>query len=76
LLKIKLWQKKCYNLYMFSMFKHLFYLVLVLAAIFLYWFLPKYSFVAKNPGYCVNLTKNIYYCGNQAGLDKLFNISK
>jgi hypothetical protein len=43
---------------------------------FLYWFLPKYSFINKNPGYCVNLTKHLYYCGNEAGLDKLFNIGK
>ena len=56
--------------------KHIFYLVLIVGGIFLYWFLPKYSFIAKNPGYCVNLTKNLYYCGNQAGLDKLFNSSK
>ena len=61
---------------MLKHFKYLIYFIILLIIIFLYWFLPKYSFVAKNPGYCVNLTKNIYYCGNQAGLDKLFNQSK
>lgn len=58
---------------MVKLLKTFFYTVLILVIIFLYWFLPKYSFVSKNPGYCVNLTKNIYYCGNNAGLDKLFN---
>lgn len=52
--------------------KYLFYLLIIIIIAFLYWFLPKYSFVAKNPGYCVNLTTNIYYCGNNANLDKLF----
>ncbi|PIR96057.1 MAG: hypothetical protein COT92_03220 [Candidatus Doudnabacteria bacterium CG10_big_fil_rev_8_21_14_0_10_42_18] len=61
---------------MFKNLKILIYLVIILAIGFLYWFLPKYSFIQKNPGYCVNLTKNIYYCGNNAGLDKLFNVGK
>ncbi len=58
---------------MFKHFKYFLYLIIAMVMIFLYWFLPKYSFIAKNPGFCVNLTKNLYYCGNQAGLDKLFN---
>ncbi len=58
---------------MFKLLKLFFYLVVFSAVAFLYWFLPKYSFVAKNPGYCVNLTSHLYYCGNQAGLDKLFS---
>jgi len=61
---------------MFKSFKHLLYLLIILAVAFLYWFLPKYSYINKNPGYCVNLTKNIYYCGNNAGLDKLFEVGK
>lgn len=55
-----------------KLFKLTFYFLIAAAIVFLYWFLPKYSFIAKNPGYCVNLTNNIYYCGSQAGLDKLF----
>lgn len=61
------------------MLKHLkilLYLIIILIILFLYWFLPKYSYVSKNPGYCVNLTSHLYYCGNQAGLDKLFGTSK
>ena len=57
---------------MFKHLKHFFYLVIIIIVVFLYWFLPKYSLVAKNPGYCVSLTKHLYYCGNEAGLDKLF----
>jgi len=61
---------------MLKRFKYFFYLLIILLIAFLYWFLPKYSFINKNPGYCVNLTKHLYYCGNEAGLDKLFNIGK
>ena len=57
---------------MFKHFKILIYVIIILIIIFLYWFLPKYSFVNKNPGYCVRLAGNFYYCGNEAGLDKLF----
>jgi hypothetical protein len=61
---------------MLKILKIIFYTVIVIAIIFLYWFLPKYSYVSKNPGYCVNLTSHIYYCGNNSGLDKLFGASK
>lgn len=61
---------------MLKRLKYFFYLLIILLIAFLYWFLPKYSFINKNPGYCVNLTKHLYYCGNEAGLDKLFNIGK
>lgn len=62
---------------MFTLLKYLFYGLIILMAVFLYWFLPKYSFIHKNPGYCVNLTSNLYYCGNNAGLDTLFgNVNK
>ena len=57
---------------MFKLLKLFFYAVVILVIGFFYWFLPKYSFVSKNPGYCVNLTSHLYYCGNNAGLDKLF----
>lgn len=61
---------------MFKFLKLLLYFVIAAGIVFLYWFLPKYSFIHKNPGYCVNLTKHLYYCGNEAGLDKLFDIGK
>ena len=57
---------------MFRTLKYLFYAVVVALVIFLFWFLPKYSFVQKNPGYCANLTKHLYYCGSDADLDTLF----
>ncbi|HVY67487.1 MAG TPA: hypothetical protein VHA30_01140 [Patescibacteria group bacterium] len=58
---------------MLRLLKLTFYALIILAVAFLYWFLPKYSYVSKNPGYCVNLTNHLYYCGNDAGLDKLFD---
>ncbi len=58
---------------MFKILKLAFYAALFAGGLFLYWFLPKYSYVHKNPGFCVSLTSNLYYCGNDAGLDKLFN---
>ncbi len=61
---------------MFKIGKLLLYAVIILAVIFLYWFLPKYSFVKKNPGFCTNLTNNIYYCGTKADLNSLFETSK
>lgn len=61
---------------MFKLLKYFFYAVVLLVIYFLYWFLPKYSFIHKNPGFCVNLTSNIYYCGNNASLDKLFDKAK
>jgi hypothetical protein len=57
---------------MFKSIKIIFYIFIALLVLFLYWFLPKYSYITKNPGYCVNLTSHIYYCGNNTGLDKLF----
>lgn len=56
--------------------KFLFYAIVIALVVFLWWFLPKYSYVHKNPGYCTNLTQHLYYCGTNAGLDKLFNASK
>ena len=57
-----------------KLFKILFYTVFILIAAFLFWFLPKYSFVHKNPQYCVNLTKNLYYCGTNAKLEDFYGL--
>lgn len=57
---------------MLRLFKYFFYLAIFIVIVILYWFLPKYTYIQKNPGYCVHLTNNFYYCGNSAGLDKLF----
>lgn len=61
---------------MFKLLKYFFYALIFLLFYFLYWFLPKYSYIHKNPGFCVNLTSHLYYCGNNAGLDKLFDVGK
>lgn len=61
---------------MFRFLKYFFYLIVILFVIFLYWFIPKYSFISQNPGYCVNLTSHLYYCGNNAQWDKFFGAPK
>ena len=62
---------------MLKALKIFFYIIVALLVLFLYWFLPKYAFINKESrGYCVNLTSHIYYCGNNAGLDKLFGAGK
>jgi hypothetical protein len=57
---------------MLHLAKFLIYGIIIAAVIFLYWFLPKYSFVQKNPGYCAPLTDHLYYCGSGADLQGLF----
>lgn len=57
---------------MFKIAKYLLYLGIAAIIVGLFWFLPKYSYVQKNPGYCVNLTKNLYYCGTKADLKQMF----
>jgi len=61
---------------MIKFIKLVFYILIAGVILFLYWFLPKYSFINKNPGYCVALTKNLYYCGNNAALDTFFGATK
>lgn len=58
---------------MFHIAKYVFYLVVVGVVIFLVWFLPKYSYVQKNPGYCVALTANFYYCGTESNIADVYN---
>ena len=57
---------------MFKIAKYLVYLGIAAVVVGLFWFMPKYSYVQKNPGYCVNLTKNLYYCGTSADLKSTF----
>lgn len=61
---------------MFHLAKYLFYAVVVGVVVFLFWFMPKYSYVQKNPGYCVNLTEHLYYCGTESDLEAVFNKTK
>lgn len=58
---------------MFKIIKYIIYLAILALVILLYWLAPKYSYVKKNPGYCVNLTKNLYYCGSEADLKSMFS---
>ena len=61
---------------MFRIAKYLLYAALAVGIVFLFWFLPKYSYVQKNPGYCVNLTQHLYYCGSDADLKATFETTK
>ena len=60
----------------FKLFKHLVFILLIALAVFAYWFVPKYSFVKNNPGYCTHLTAQIYYCGIDANLESMFKTDK
>ncbi len=57
---------------MFRISKYVFYVIAALIIWGLFWFMPKYSYVQKNPGYCVNLTQHLYYCGDTADLKAMF----
>jgi hypothetical protein len=61
---------------MLHLAKYLFYLIVIGSVIFLVWFLPKYSYIQKNPGYCVALTKNLYYCGDKSNIGEIYNDGK
>ncbi len=58
--------------HMLRISKYVFYVLIGLAIWGLLWFMPKYSYVQKNPGYCANLTQHLYYCGTQADLKAMF----
>ncbi|MEZ4180285.1 MAG: hypothetical protein R3B41_02060 [Candidatus Doudnabacteria bacterium] len=60
---------------MLHLLKYIFYILIIALVGLAIWFVPKYSYVKKNPGYCVNLTKNLYYCGDQSNLNEVFNSS-
>ncbi len=59
---------------MFKLLKIFFYALIVLVIGFLYWFLPKYNFIHKNPQYCVKISDHIYYCGTNSNIDKFYNL--
>jgi hypothetical protein len=49
------------------------WIILIIAAGF--WLLPKYSYIHSNLGYCSELLPQVYFCGKQAQLDALFNLT-
>lgn len=61
---------------MLKIAKYLVYLGIAAVIFGLFWFMPKYSYVQKNPGYCANLTKHLYYCGTQADLKTMFETTQ
>ncbi len=57
---------------MLKIAKYLVYIGIAALIWGLFWFMPKYSYVQKNPGYCVNLTEHLYYCGTDADVKEMF----
>ncbi len=57
---------------MLKIAKYVVYVGIAALVIGLFWFMPKYSYVQKNPGYCVNLTEHLYYCGSKANVKEMF----
>lgn len=51
------------------------WILFALLALLLYWFLPKYSFISKNPQYCVHVTAHFYYCGSHSNIDSFYGLS-
>lgn len=61
------------------MFRIIKYSIILLAALALFgylWALPKLEFIRKNPSFCTKLTKNLYYCGDKADAQQLFETTK
>jgi len=56
--------------------KIMFWTLFILAALFLYWFLPKYNYIKSNPQFCINITSNLYYCGTHSNIQSVYNIFK
>lgn len=61
---------------MFRIIRYIFYLAVIGAGLLLWWFLPKYNYVHKNPQYCAKLGEHFYYCGTETHLEKFFDIIK
>lgn len=53
---------------MFKLIKLLLFLILVAGVAGYFWLMPKYQYIKDNPGFCVNLTEQIFYCGTEADL--------
>lgn len=61
---------------MFKIIKLLIYAAIIAAIVGYFWILPKLEFIKKNPGFCTQLTNNLYYCGDGADIKNLFNEKK
>lgn len=61
---------------MFRLLKLIFYAFVISALAFAVWFMPKYSYVQKNPSFCTQLTTHLFYCGNASDAAQLFQKSK
>ena len=61
---------------MFKLIKIIIYIAIIGAVAAYIWALPKLNFIKKNPGFCTQLSHNLYYCGDKADAQKLFETSK
>lgn len=61
---------------MFKLLKFIIYAIVIAVIATYVWALPKLNFIKKNPGFCTQLTHNLYYCGDKADAQKLFETSK
>lgn len=52
--------------------KIFFWLLFLAVFLFLFWFMPKYAYIRRNPGFCVQLVSRLYFCGEQSGMNDLF----
>lgn len=53
---------------MFSLIKFVFLIAILVVAGGYYWLMPKIKYIQDNPGFCVNITTQLYYCGSEANL--------
>ncbi len=61
---------------MFKLLKFIIY-ALIIGAVALYiWALPKLNFIKNNPGFCTELSRNLYYCGSKADVESMFKLHK
>jgi hypothetical protein len=60
----------------FKIIKLLIYAAILALVVSYFWALPKLNFVKEHPGFCTQLTKNLYYCGDAADVKAMFQVQK
>jgi hypothetical protein len=56
----------------FKLIKLVIYAAIIAIVVGYFWALPKLDFIHNNPGFCAQLTKNLYYCGDKAQVQDMF----
>ncbi len=60
----------------FKIVKYIIYIAIIATIAGYFWALPKLDFIKKNPGFCTQLTHNLYYCGDKADAKQMFEASR